>query len=391
MPLETFRSFGHALRRRRLLTDSLSNSADRSACRVRCGDAPSAAKPEHYEKADFWEHQWLLLDLVPRRWIVLAGWMFLGVGAITGLEAAYAWMLRRVAAGAAPVAVLTIDAKGSLACWFSSLLLLAAAVVALLVYHMRRCRTDDYRGRYHVWLWAAGCWFLMATDQAASLREGFRELMISLTGTPLWGDGTLWWVVVYVFLWIAVGSRLIRDMVPSRLSIAALTTAATAHGLVLADWLGWIVVEPGQQEVMFRTGCEMAGNLMLLAAMLVHARYVLLDAEGLLPRCQRAKTAAEDVDESEEAFKDLQRHDAGQWQAADNNRWLKVDAPHAAPQPAKSQPAKPPVVAFASASTSASAGSLAPAPINRKLTKGERKALKARLLRERAEREGRSG
>ena len=35
---------------------------------------------------------------------------------------------------------------------------------------------------------------------------------------------------------------------------------------------------------MLLAGAEMAGNLMLLAAMAFYARYVLLDAEGLLPR-----------------------------------------------------------------------------------------------------------
>ena len=34
----------------------------------------------------------------------------------------------------------------------------------------------------------------------------------------------------------------------------------------------------------------MAGNLMLLAAMTLHARHVILDAEGLLPRRSRSRT-----------------------------------------------------------------------------------------------------
>ena len=116
----------------------------------------------------------------------------------------------RAAAGGAQLAALDIAAKGSLACWFSSLLLLAAAVMAMLVYAVRRHRTDDYQGRYRVWLWAAGCWLLMATDQAASLREAFQAAMIALTGTPLLGDGTLWWVAAYVLIFGAVGSRLLH-------------------------------------------------------------------------------------------------------------------------------------------------------------------------------------
>ncbi len=184
--------------------------------------------------------------------------------------------------GKAVAAALDIGAKGSLACWFSSLTLLAASVAALLTYTVRRHRTDDYQGRYRVWLWAAGCWLLMATDQAASLREGFRELMIGWSGTPLFRDGTLWWVTVYVLVFAAVGSRLLLDMRPSRLSIAALTAAMIAYGLALANYLGWRPIGTVAGEVMFRAGSEMAGQLMLLAAMGLHARYVILDAQGLI-------------------------------------------------------------------------------------------------------------
>ena len=96
------------------------------------------------------------------------------------------------------VAAFDLGGKGSLAAWFSSLMLLAASLVAVLVYTVRRHRMDDYRGRYRVWLWAALCWFLMATDAAASLHEGFRDLMtaahrhsaagrrLDLVGDRLW-------------------------------------------------------------------------------------------------------------------------------------------------------------------------------------------------------------
>ena len=77
--------------------------------------------------------------------------------------------------------------------------------------------------------------------------------------------------------------------------MAALVAAATAQGLALADRLGWFFVETGPREVMFRAGSEMAGNLLLLAAMLAHARYVLLDAEGLLPHREQAAAEAKET------------------------------------------------------------------------------------------------
>jgi hypothetical protein len=384
VPLEASSSFRRGDRRRRLLTDDLSDADDESPCRVWPEDGASQRTSEYYGNAEFLERQWQLLDLVPRRLLVLTLLLLAGTAVIAGLETAYAWAAERAAAGATVAAALDIGAKGSLAGWFSSLLLLAASVGALLVYTIRRHRTDDYQGRYRVWRWAAGCWFLMATDQAASLREGFRDVMIGWTGTPLFRDGTLWWVVVYVLVFGAIGSRLLLDMRPSRLSIAALATATVAYGLALASYLGWSLIGTAAGEVMFRTGSEMTGHLMLLAAMGLHARYVLLDAQGLIehPEPRKAekpskKVAAKEEDEDEEEVKVI---------SATGNQWRLIDPPHGAPQPASQRPTPQPAAALAA--KPAPSPAFNPPEVNRKLTKGERKALKERLIRQRAEREG---
>ena len=73
---------------------------------------------------------------------------------------------------------------GSLGNWFASLLLLVASLLAITIYSVRRHKVDDYRGHYHIWLWAAACWFVMATDVAASLHQGFQQVMISLDRDP---------------------------------------------------------------------------------------------------------------------------------------------------------------------------------------------------------------
>lgn len=306
--------------------------------------------------------------------------LFLAAAAIVAsLEVAYAWMVERTAAGGAMAVALDLGAKGSLACWFSSLLLLAASAAALLVYSVRRYRIDDYPGRYRIWRWTAVVTLLMATDQAASLREGFRDGMIALTGTPLLGNGSFWWVAFYYVLLFAVGSRLLADMRPCRLSIVTMAAAAIAYSLALTTQLGWTPAEGVAGEVMFRVGAEMAADLLLLAAVTFHARYVLLDAEGLLPHRERpAVPAAKEPDE------DAEDHEV-KVLAPGGTSWRELDPPHpAAPQPAYQRAAVAPAVAAAPVFSSAAA---AASSVNRKLTKQERRALKERLLRERQERE----
>ena len=363
----SFRRFGQRDdRRRRLLTDDLSDGGGVSTCYAWPGDAPPQ-KSEHYGDAEFLEQRLRLLDLIPRRMVSLVLALIAATAILAGLEVSYAWMLDHAPEGPMATA-LDLTAKGSLVCWFSSLMLLAASATAVVVYSVRRHRTDDYQGRYRIWLWAAACCFLMATDEAASLREGLRDLMIGLTGTPLVDDGTLWWAVPYAFAWGAVGSRLLIDMRSDRLSVGALLVAAVTHMLAIAGWLGWIFPQGNSRDMMFLVGFEMAGNLALLAAMTLYARHVILDAEGLLPR-RVLRLDEELIDEESIASTAKSAPPA-------RNRWRKIDPPHTAGQPA-----------FQRVATSTTTASVSQAPVQRKLTKAERKALKQRLLRERLERQ----
>ena len=267
--------------------------------------------------------------------------------------------------------------EGSLACWCSSLLLLASAGAATAIYSVRRHRIDDYQGKYRVWLWAAvGC-FILATDQAVGLREAFRDLMTAATGTPLLGNGDLWWVVAYAIIFGAIGSRVLLD---ARSCIAAATAvfcAAVAHAAIVAQRLGWTPLDGETAAVMFRVGGEMTGNLLLLTGLLLFARHVIFDAEGLLPARYETDPVEEEDDDQDRLY------------PAGKGRWRKIDPPHVVPAPSHQWPASPAPVA--SPAVIPAAPSASQPPVARKLTKAERKALKKRLLREREERERRAG
>ena len=368
------RSGGRDERRRRLLADEPANPGDWPACRIGAGDAPPQ-KSEHYGDALFLEEQPRLLDLIPRRMVFLVLLLAITGATLVGLMAAYAWMLDRVADGGGAIAALDLAVKGSLGCWFSSLLLLGAGITAVLIHSVRRHRIDDYQGRYRIWVWAAACWLLMATDQAGSLREGFRDLMIALTGTPLVDNGDLWWAMLYALGLGVVGSRLLVDMRSNPLATWVLVGAALAHSLAVAVRLGWMLPPIGDHQLMFLSGAEMTGNLMLVAAMVLHARYVIFDAEGLLPRRETEIDDACDADEATDS-----RYTVG-------GGWRK-DSSHSTPQPVYRRAATSrPVAASVPSPTPTAASS----SVHHKLTKAERKALKERLLRERQERERRSG
>jgi len=332
------------------------------------------------------DEQLRLIDLIPKRLSVFALLLLGGVTAIVGLEALYAWMPELAAkTHDGRVAALDLDSEGSLGAWFSSLLLLAASVTSLLVYTVRSHRTDDYQGRYRVWLWAAFCWFLMAADEACSLHEGFKEMMTLASGTRLMGDGSVWWAGAYTLLLGVVGTRLLLDMRHSWLAAIAFLLAGVSYVLAVLAQFDWALPEGGAKAVMLEEGAEMVGNLLLLTAMGLYGRFVVLDAEGLLPRRQRkaakerrTKLAAAKARPTESRLAEAPP------QSQDQPTPVGVDPPHATPQPAMqrraavSAPAKVP--ASGDETSEEAMG-------NQPMSKADRKALRKRLEQQRLQRE----
>ena len=377
-------------RRRRVLNDTLSGMAATAGCWTRgrsgltSGERLPPRKSENYGDAAFMDEQPRLTDLVPTRLTTFALLLLAGLAVVAGLEILYAWMPRLAPMTTdGRVAAFDLDGEGSLAVWFSSMTLAAAGLVAILVFTVRRYKTDDYQGYYRVWLWAAMCWFLLSLDETASLHEGFKEMMVCVTGTRLLGDGSIWWVMAYGFLLGAVGTRLVFDMRHCWPSTAAMIAVAACYAVAVVTQLGWILPETGAKGVMLEEGAEMVGNLMLLLAMGLHARHVILDARGLLP--VRAKRPKEESQDEAAAVKAWAR-----------DRGVTVHPPHGVPRPTGTLAGTSRPTTMASAlvgatepapAASAPASQPAATPVRRKLTKAERKALRKRLLGERLERE----
>jgi hypothetical protein len=281
-------------RRRRLLTE------DSSSATVAPPDegAPAAKgeKTVRYADGALHANRLRITDLVPQQPWLLAVLFLGGVLVVAGLEGLYHWMPALSAQTTdGRIEAFDLDGEGSLAVWFSSMTLVAASAVALLVYSVRRHKADDYHGRYRIWVWAALCWLVMSIDECGSLHEGFKEMMAHLTGTRIAGDGSLWWAGAYLLVLGGVGVQLLLDMKECRSSTAAFLATGVAYAVAVAAQLGWLMPETGARGVMLEEGAEMIGNLFLLLSMAIHLRYVCLDAEGKVvarPKKERKAKAA---------------------------------------------------------------------------------------------------
>jgi len=169
---------------------------------------------------------------------------------------------------------------------------------------------------------------------------------------------------------------------------------------------GGITTEDPLRQVMLRKGLQLAGSLLLLGSMALHARHVLLDALGLLPR-RRTRASVDPAAEcwEEPATEPLDHAEpVGSLGASESSvpvsgqgDTVAFDPPHGLPRPsaafsaliAPEQAATPrPGAARASDSyvSRSASGSPPSAAVQRKLTKQEKKALRARLDKMREER-----
>jgi hypothetical protein len=257
---------------------------------------------------------------------------------------------------------------------------------------VRRHRCDDYCGRYRIWLWAALCWFLLSLDETSSLHEGFKEMMAYLTGTRLFGDGSIWWVIAYFFLLVGIGIRLLIDMRVCWLSSGAMIGAGMCFVLAVVAQLGWILPQSGARGVMLEEGAEMVGNLFLLLAMSLHARHVILDAEGRLAEPKRpiqapARVAARSRIEAEELPAEDEEMRAER-QALLGPQDVTVHPPHGVARPQDTQATRQPI---GKPTFNSGATPQPEAPVRRKLTKSEKKALRKKLRQMARQRQSQNG
>lgn len=350
--------------------------------------ARSRFKSPNYGNAEFLDREMRLTDLIPRRWFVYVLLILAGVVCIAGIEQLHAWSTATDGAGHS-MAAFRLDGKASLCVWFSSATLQLAGLVAILVYRIRRNRLDDYRGQYRIWLWAAACWFLMSADETAQLHVALKDAMIALTGAPLAGDGSIWWILFYSLVLGVIGLRLLLDMRECRLSFAVLLLVAVANVGAVLTHVGVLSFEPDVPHAMLEQGLQMTGDFLLLLAMMLHARHVTLDAEGLLPKREKKvrepkKTEAKEKAKEKPAEKTADK--SASEPTARQPGWKTADPAHPTPpapaaKPAMMPAAKSPEPVFTPADDDSDI------PPNH-LSKAERKAWRRRLEEQKRQRDG---
>ncbi len=286
-------------RRRRVLMDESRLEGDRpasldsSAARGDDLPAPKEVGALGYAGAARREQQPRITDLIPtRRWAALVVGLSLAV-IWTGLQALYGYTQHEVIRAPSDLLrAFDLERVDSLAGWYATLQLAAMGVAALGIFSMRRHRLDDYRGRYRVWLWvAASCW-LASIEVTAGLRLPLGTSLARLTGLTLDPVALWWWIPVSLGTMLCL-IRTTLEVRRSRGSAALVLLAGAGYLLVLVDQV-YPLLPAGTARGMAISGAWLAAHSCALFGLLIYARFVYLEAHGLIqtvaPRARRQKT-----------------------------------------------------------------------------------------------------
>lgn len=316
-------------RRRRVLIDDADGADEFSE------DSPTDPQSERhrYSTAALAIHQPPMTCVIPKRLWLVMGLLVLGIGAVAGVE----WLFASVyvllpAEEQAPLAALDVSARGSLADWLASSLLMLAGATSLMIFALRRFKLDDYRGKYRMWLWVSFAFVLGSIDVATRLHEMIEPLMQQATGVSI-GAGSGWtlWVVTGVVSLFLI--RLSVEMWRSRSAIALLVIAASGLAAFVLLQVGVVTVADELMRQVAVSACWLGGHLAVASTIIFYCRYVYLESQGKIAKQQDQGDEA--IPTTPESRQEKKRASSPKKTESKKSRErsVRVDAAHEQPSP----------------------------------------------------------
>ena len=136
---------------------------------------------------------------------------------------------------------LLIHRSDSFASSWMTLVLLLATGTSLLVYQLRRHRSDDYRGHYRLWRLTLVVLFLGAVSSTVSLVSWFGALMDIVVGDRAALSGENWLRLLLDVAGIILAMRLVAEVYRCRTALVA--TLASATLLTFSEAAAWNMVQ----------------------------------------------------------------------------------------------------------------------------------------------------
>lgn len=278
-------------RRRRVLKEEVLSASNNHAALRASTDAVTASGGPRYSDAAGVENHPQITDFVPRRYGTIVLLVLIGVGMTTAMGALHFFALPiAVTSGIQSTAALELTSYGSVSAWLAAVVMLLASATCLLTYSIRRHRIDDFRGRYRVWLGAALACLVVSANSVAGLHQIAADVLGQFTGWSGLRDGAVWWLLLagLPFGWITF--RALLDMRECRVARALLVAAVINYAVSTASFLGLVTIVDLRVKSLTIGATLLLGHWLLFAAAVSYARFVVLDAQGLVTVRRRTST-----------------------------------------------------------------------------------------------------
>jgi len=284
-------------RRRRVLTEDVVGRGHE--------DRKSAVDQQKCEGASYapeaaLENQLRLSDLVPQRLWGIGLFVLLGAAVVAGVLALYHHMEPWQTPNEAGRSLFDITASGSLASWIASVILLLTSLASIIVLSLRRHKLSDYNGRYRVWAWTAVATLALSAAATAPYHLVAAEALANLSGWQVPGGTATFWMAPSLLVLGVLAVRLLLDMRDSVLATFVMVISLLAYGGAIGMEISdpTSLVEP--QTIMVLGGCKLAGHLFLLVSVLLFARHVLRDIQGLVVKRESRRAKQDDKEGTQE-------------------------------------------------------------------------------------------
>lgn len=166
------------------------------------------------------------------------------VGGLLGVTALVGWASGVIATTAAADSSLALlmntDRPGSLAAWWEACLWLAVAGQCVVLFGMRRHRTNDLGGSYRWWLFAAVAAMGMSLCSATHAGTAFASQAAAITGfSPIGGD-LLWKMIPGGLLALGAAVWVVMEVRECKTAATFAGATAAAVGVAMAASAGFV-------------------------------------------------------------------------------------------------------------------------------------------------------
>ena len=272
-------------RRRRVLIDETLHAADSSDASNIDASTPDVARSptKPYSDAALASSQTPVTFFLPKRPFIMWTVWLIGMSFIAGIELLYHYVYLAVSGPLqGSLSAFDVVARGSLASWFAGVVLAVSAFAALLVYQIRRHRTDDYRGRYRWWLWLVPLLLLLSVSATTGCHEVLSGVLTAVTGAEVAVGGKGWWMLAYGAVFFPIALQVAIEVWQSRMATIFLVMTVAAYGTVAAFELGALQLAQPQFTTICHSAVLLAAHLGILVTLLAYGRYVYLEAHDEL-------------------------------------------------------------------------------------------------------------